>query len=257
MTRWVLVWCSLLMVGISGCGPQEGRPLPRQRDPEPITFEFLLPVRAIPDQVSVHFHPWIKQFIGKSPEQAKELLKERWKELREPALIGLRDKLLAMYEARAISIYGERAFIQLRKRGADGEGPGNHWYIPPPVEEPVITERLREAKLEGNVMLSSFLRAFAGMRDIPPPTYGDFVLPGKEPIPVLDDNYDLTMRGSEKWKGSLLFYHVTSGNAVLIHSSGRVGWWDFAEDYIEQEAESVEAFIRKFTDLLGTEYLYY
>jgi|SRR5579872_1905882 len=51
----------------------------------------------------------------------------------------------------------------------------------------------------------------------------------------------------DEWQGALHFYHARNGDTLLLHPSGKVGWWVGAESRIVEYADSFADFCERYT----------
>jgi hypothetical protein len=209
------------------------------------SLEYILPAATLPDDVHARLDPWIQAMRGKQPAEVKELLAQRWSNLREPALKELRNRLLE-FTPKSIVIHEGRGWLRADVPSAD-PSIGDSWYLPSPPEDIDWEAKLREFGVEGNPLLIEFTQHFGGLREDLPDMSGSFYevhewerfpLPGYE----LDE-----IKGAKDWQGSLIIFHARNGNSVLLHPDGRCGWWWFAEREVVENQPDLESLIRSFT----------
>lgn len=232
----------------AGCDSTSMRPTVYRHKDRPYAknvVEYFLPIKDMPEDVKQKLHPWLRELVGKEPSEVKGVLVERWNGIQNPALKAMRDRLLE-FEPDSILITQEEAFLSLRLVPGIATQVGETWYLPPP--ENVDWEmRLNDAGIDGNAVTQEFLKNFAGLRESTVCS-GNFLCTSYwETFPL--EGYKLSdIKGAENWSGSLIVYTNRGGHSVLLHPTGRMAWWLFAENEIHHEYKDFAEFTVYFTE---------
>lgn len=199
----------------------------------------------IPDEVRSKLHPWVAGFIGLSPDEANERLKERWSTIERPSLKALRETL-SKFDVRAIVDYKDGGMIYAHRSGSEDEGIGDFFYLPASLAPEEIQRRLAPSKLDGNETLRDFLFYFGGLAE-DTTTAGQFVY-SDPPWPLFTDSWDGEIEGFDEWENSLMLYYARNGCYILVRPDGKVAWWVMQERVVTVVADDFDGFILKFNE---------
>ena len=207
--------------------------------------EYILPAEELPALTWKNLDPWIQQFVGKQPPEAKKLLAERWSKIQHPALQGLRDRLLE-FQPTSIVVHKDAGWLRLQIP-ATSPGIGDSFYLPAPHTADQWREALQPSGFAEHELLLEFVLHFGGMREDLPGMSGDF-LDVDRVLTFPYPGYELSeIKNAAAWRGSLEIYHDRGGNGLLLHPQGKSGWWLFAEHEVVDEYDDFADFVRDFT----------
>jgi hypothetical protein len=221
--------------------PEPSRPVATKR-PVPVSYE--LPARDVPESVRARLHPWIAGFIGLTPAEATRRLHQRWEKIERPSLVSLR-KTLSGFEVRAIVDGGDSGKIQAVRPGSDEGIIGNSFYLPGPMEEAELVSRLESVGLAANRSVFEFMTHFAGLAE-DAQVAGSFLY-RESPWPTFVDSWEGSIQGFDEWKNSVFIYIARNGCCVLVHRSGKVGWWIAQERRTVEAAANFDEFVEQFS----------
>lgn len=241
----------LVMLVFGGCDGMSSKPVNviqhrSPGNPQVIgAVEYILPADEMPAEVLGGLHPWIRQMHGKRSAEVKQMLVQRWSTIKNPALQELRDRLLE-FQPTSIVVHKGQGWLHVKVPSAES-GIGDHWYLSAPNDEIDWLAKLQEVGMQDNQLLAEFLPHFSGLREDIPDMAGNFLDASEwETFPL--PGYELhQVKSAKDWQGSLLLFHARNGNSVLLHPSGRCGWWWFAEHEASESHPDLESFIRDFT----------
>ncbi len=102
-------------------------------------------------------------------------------------------------------------------------------------------------------LLFKFLCAFSGMLEDFVPNGGDFVdgtgdwrlIGGGDD--ASEAEYKKVIARYAEWHGALHLYHARSGDILLVHPQGKVGWWIGPELRIADYTNSFAEFCKRYT----------
>jgi hypothetical protein len=214
--------------------------------PRITAVEYFLPATEMPQDVRDGLHPWIRQMVGKQPDEVKELLVERWKGIKNPALRKLRDRLLD-FQPDSIVVHRGEGFLSMHLTPGVTAPCGDSWYLPAPGDNAEWERRIKQLGINNPAFLE-FVQSFAGLREDIPDMSGDFLYVDPwETFPL--EGYELKdIKNADKWQGSLIVYDGRGGYHALLHPSGRVGWWLMPEGEVIDSKQDFESFANYFTD---------
>jgi len=200
--------------------------------------EYLLPCNEMPEAVKESLPTWLAQFVGKSNEQAAEILGQRWSNIQSPVLVELRERL-SEFQPRSIMVSDSESYLVILRKSH-----GDALFLPEPIANDLATD-LANSIVENNQSLREFLQYFAGLRESKPGCAGDFVYDKKS---IFADRFYADTTDQELWEDSTILYHGCTGDAVLINSDGKLVWNVFSEGKIKPLADSFDDFIRYYVD---------
>ena len=120
---------------------------------------------------------------------------------------------------------------------------GDQWYVAPPPDCELLEKQLKHFGLEQHDLVRQFMLHFNGFQEDLEGA-GDFVTiecwepiagPGCEYIRDECQNFN-------EWEGSVCFYHACNGDLLLLHQTGKMGWWDMAMGEIRPLLDSFADF---------------
>jgi hypothetical protein len=216
-----------------------------QGKPYDKVVEYFLPVTEMPIDVQKELPPWLRQMVGKDVDEVKTIVVERWKGIQNPALQAMRDRLLE-YQPDSIVVVEGEAYLSLRLEPGTETSVGESWYVPAP-EDVKWEKRLEDAGVKDKAVVLEFLQNFAGLREDPVCSGLFFSKDKWDTFPL--EGYDLDeIKRGRKWKGSLIVWSDRGGNGLLLHPSGRMGWWWFPDRMVVDGPQDFEEFARYFTE---------
>jgi len=207
-------------------------------DPDPAT-EYLLPCAEMPEEVQQSLHPWLRQMVGKSPDDVASILNERWANIDADSLQSLRARLLE-FRPRSILVHHDEALLGIVRANK-----GDMLYVPPPLDEAKIIEFVTAFDAEDNKVFREFMRHFAGIREDLPSCAGYFV---SDDLLRFTDFYDENVDGYEEWKTSMIVYHAINGDHVLMRSDGAVAWCVFPEHKVKPLSDDFDGFVKHYVE---------
>lgn len=218
-------------------------------------YEYPLLSKELTSEIVTGLPPWIQSFCGVDKERAIELLASRWNGITDPSVRALSSAILDEYHPVSICIgrgfAGDSGFAVLLERNSDPkEGSGDRDFsltllIPPPCERAAIERELSRVGFGEHNVLLEFLEAFGGMKEGYPPIPCFFT-----PADKLADmkQADLWEYDDLDWKQSIFLYAYDTGDMALVHESGCVGWFWHDEPTKGRRWQSVDEFIRFYTE---------
>jgi hypothetical protein len=212
--------------------------------PELLALEYLLPANSIPDEVRDALDPWIRRLIGCQPAEIDQILVDRWKHLKRRSQINLRDRIC---EASAYSILIENnvGWVSVVHAATDRSAE-NMWYIPAPLPLQNIERLLASSPFASNAALIEFLVAFAGLSEHVI-NGGSFILETAQYLTDKEPHAPDPMSDLD-WLHSLILFKDNTGNRVVLHSNGTVGYWLIGEGVVQEIATNLDSFIESFVD---------
>jgi hypothetical protein len=186
------------------------------RHRHPPTYEYPLPAQ-LDEPTLATLDPWIRQIAGLSPANAHAALAARWDGLRDDALCRLRDHLLEG-DVPSIALAGDRAWVVCVREN------GGFNLVAPPLDRHAIKTQQAAWKGDENPLLADLLEHFGGLREDFAPGGGCFI--DQERWEFVDQPWMFEkVKGCSDWKDSLFLFSSRGGDGLLLHPSGKVGWW--------------------------------
>lgn len=203
----------------------------------PPSIEYRLPVRGMPESDLANLHPWLRSVARLAPSDAQTLLRSRW--LPEPdGALGELTRFFCEYRATSIVVHGDRAWLMCQ-RPETKHVASTFFLIPEPVEADVVERHLHQRGFD-DPLLSRFIVAFAGMREDFFPGAGVFA-GWRDDWRFLDEPWMAeSLQGYAAWEGALLLFSSQTGDTLLAHNSGKVGWWTGETSEIRLFAENLD-----------------
>lgn len=213
------------------------------------TFEYALPLEAgeiHPAHLAL-FDPWHFSLLGKSTEEVRAQLRDRWTRLVFPSnqrfAASLSDRI-----PDAFLINGNKIWLSL----GCADDSENVICIRAPKVLSDTSRRTIEAF--GVPSLAEFLSHFGDLRE------SKWINVNA----ILDDRTPLDPRTAEmgdlgEWSAALPVYYICSGNLMLMRRGGAVALWDHEfgwgggtpEEIITPVAESFEEYLEAYTSYLA------
>jgi hypothetical protein len=181
----------------------------------PPSYEYPLPVDP-QEPTLASLHPWLRELATLDPSEAHSSLRARWSSLSDDALCQLRDHLL-QYAAISIVTTGPRAWLLcVREKGGFN-------LIAPPVSRESIRLQQGRCGMGDNRLLTDLLEHFGGLREDFAPGGGYFI--DEQEWRLVNEPFMEEIPGYSDWKNALFIFSSRGGDGLLLHPSGRVGWW--------------------------------
>ncbi len=209
------------------------------------TTEYLLPCAEMPDEVQRSLHPWLRQMIGQSPSDVTSLLMERWANINAEPLQSLRAHFLE-FRPRSILVHRDKAYL-----GIVRVDKGDKLFVPPPLDDEMITELVGAFDTDDNKVFFEFLRHFSGIREDLPGYSGYFA---SDSLLRVTDFYDEGVGGYDSWKTSMIVYHAMNGDHLFMRSDGAVAWCVFAEYKVKPLSDDFDGFVNHYIEYKRTAY---
>jgi hypothetical protein len=214
------------------------------------TTEFFFPCHDMPSTVKETLHPWLQQMVGFEPKLAKDILLNRWADISIESLVHLRDLFLGDFFPQSIFTHENDAWLGLARPTRVLPNSGDIILLPPPPDATKVEQGLTKCPFANDPGLFSFVNHFGSFREEIPPSSGSFLIP--DPWETLFDCWGQNDDGRygewyAEWSDALVVYGAISGDMVLLHPSGKLGWLGFAEGEIWHLADNFDAFVRRYT----------
>jgi hypothetical protein len=201
----------------------------------PPSYEYPLPVDLAPSDL-VPLHPWIQQIAALSPGEAHEALRARWKKLRNDALCRLRDYILEC-EPLSVVITGSESWVLCVHKN------GGLNLVAPPLDESLVDKNRLQWHMDDD-LLTDVLANYGGLREDFAPGGGHFIV--EEKWEGVTDSWMEAVKGQSKWKNSLIIFSSRGGDKLLVHRTGKIGWWIAGEVQMREAYPSIEAALADF-----------
>lgn len=205
---------------------------------EPATTEYFLPQPKI--AVDHTLHPWMQSIARSAPEAVADVVAARFKCVEVPVLKPLCKQLLR-YTAESILVRGDQQWLHFASPHQKHEQ--SHVLIPPPVEPSTLQEQQRSCSSALPPSFLSFMEHFAGIREHYS-TAGHFIDEAEEWTYLTEDWQREIIDNFDDWTGSLLIFHSSSGDHLLLHPDGHLGWWLYGEGKVEMRFPSFDDFLK-------------
>jgi hypothetical protein len=186
-----------------------------ERDGYPPSYEYPLPAQIEPSSLAA-LHPWLREAAALRSPEAHAFLQARWNGLRDSALRPLRDQILEC-EVTSIVLTGPEAWLLCVHEN------GGFNLIAPPVDRDAVKKQQVQCGMGNNPLLTDLVEHFGGLREDFAPGGGYFMVP--QQWRIVNEPWMGELPGYSEWKDALMVFNSRSGDALLLHPSGRVGWW--------------------------------
>lgn len=206
-------------------------------------IEYILPSLAIPSEVRNAVQPWIQELIGLTPRDVRTKIEQQWAHIERPPLAPLKETLLR-FEPFSITIHNNCGWLRIVAPGYDIERTGASFFLAPLLSRKYWQRRVKKLGLAEYELLLDFLANFAGIRANIPTEDGAFLY--DERWRIFNEAWMKKIHGFSDWKGALVIYGADNGDAVLLHQSGKVGWWVFDAKRTRIIARDFEGFLECF-----------
>jgi len=245
MIRQIFLLILLTAVGCTGDSTMDpGKPVVHRSllPDHPTATEYFLPQPEMPDNVRSILSPWMKDIVEADESALKHIIEKRVSNIEHPDLLLLCDQLRSYNPTSVIIREDKKSWLRLDPENVS-ENIGSSVYIPPQPDVSRIQAQLDSTGFSSNSLFSTFAKNFCGLAE-------DFESAGN----FLEDTEDWDTLSEEwqaeiidnfdEWQDSLLIYHSRTGDQLLLHPDGHVGWWKFAEGFAAREFDSFSAFLR-------------
>jgi hypothetical protein len=200
------------------------------RDGHPPSYEYPLPAKVNKSTLAA-LHPWISLAATLTPTKARTYIAARWKELRGDALCHVRDYLLEC-EVTSLVLTGSYTWLLCVHSN------GGFNLVGPPLSSDSVKKQQSHWLLNDNLLLNDFLTHFGGLREDFAPGGGCFI--NDQEWEGVNKPWMEQVKGQHDWKDSLIVFSSRSGDKLLLHRSGRVGWWIADEMQMRNAYENLE-----------------
>jgi len=210
-------------------------------------YEYFLPVRDFPDEDFERLGPWLQSIARMDSKPAAEYLHERWAPFRHGHLCDLVDYYLG-FAPSSLVLHDHRAWL-LCVRPATAFTETSIFLLPEPVGGQRVRSRLEKLGFNDD-LLAQFVEAFSGIREDLEPSAGDILDASEDWRSIGDDDNVWAIEeisGYRDWHGALFFYHSRGSDTLLVHPTGKTGWWVGAEQKIVEYTASFVEFCRRYT----------
>src|SRR5262249_44491301 len=135
---------------------------------------------------------------------------------------------------------------------------GDSWFIGPPPDRLILESRLTEFGFADYDVVRSFMLYFGGIREDVPYLAGSF--PSVEEWEIFGgDGTGMeyvreSCRNYGAWEGAVRFYESRNGDQLILHPSGRLGWWSHETDEIHELLKSFDDFPAYYCDYIARRY---
>jgi hypothetical protein len=214
------------------------------------SYEYFLPVRNVLEADLAPLGPWLQAVARGDADAAKRALEERWQQYRHDPFRDLIEYYLA-FQPNGVVIHDQKAWL-LCFRSETAFSEGTMYLLPEPVDDHNVRTRLSNCGFRDD-LLTQFLCAFSGIREDFFPSAGYFVEGAGEWRLIGSDDeaweaeFEKTVAGYTEWHGALHFYHSRSSDTLLVHPTGKVGWWVGDDLKIVEYAPSFADFCALYT----------
>ncbi len=221
----------------------------------PPSYEYPLPASGMPKEHQDTVGPWLRRFIGLDEANRHALLEARWEsELNGPLAPVLRWYL--EYEPVSLVVHRNAAWLLCSKRATD-QRERTLFLIPESSDVNNLRSRLHEHGFHDELLLRLAV-TLGGLREDFPPNAGDFMgdhdefsMDERGGLRLLNEPWQAeNVEGFNEWENSLFLYAARNGDSVIVHPSGKVGWWKFGERRIEEYAVDISDFADKYARYL-------
>jgi hypothetical protein len=207
------------------------------RHGHPPTYEYPLPAQLDAPTLAT-LDPWIRQIARLNPADARAALAARWDGLRDDVLCRLRDHLLEG-DVPSVALTGDRAWVVCMREN------GGFNLVAPPLDRDAINRQQGAWKGDENPLLTDFLEHFGGLREDFAPGGGYFI--DAEGWEFVNEPWMFEkVKGGSDWKDSLIVFHSRGGDLLLLHPSGKVGWWVADEVQVRDTYEDLASCVIEF-----------
>jgi hypothetical protein len=179
------------------------------------SYEYSLPVE-LPPTILASLDPWIRKVACLAPGDVLDRLQVRWSTLRNEALCQLRDYLL---ESDITSLVLQDSCAWLLSVNESG----GFTLIGPPTDLNRIHAQLPPWRLDHHSPLAEFVSNFGGLREDFAPGGGWFI--DDHNWEGVNQSWMKDIEGFSDWEGSLILFTSRGGDLLLMHHTGRIGWW--------------------------------
>ena len=206
------------------------------RDGHPPSYEYPLPAQIEPSNLAT-LHRWLREVAVLGPPDAHARLQARWNGIQDAALRRVRDHLLE-YEVTSLVLTGPDAWLLCVRRS------GGFNLVAPPVERSVVEEQQAQCGIRDNPLFTDLVEHFGGLREDFAPGGGYFMVP--QEWRTVDEPWMAEVEGYSDWRGSLMVFSSRGGDTLLLHPSGKVGWWVADEVRMRDAYEDLGACLADF-----------
>jgi hypothetical protein len=192
---------------------------------------------------------WLLSIAGVAPDEAQGMLRARWR-TQSDGHLGALVRWFLEYRSVSIVVHGDHAWLMCVRPETESHSE-TLFLIPEPTPEQHVAKRLCERGFD-DPLLTRFIATLAGMRESLPPDGGVFAGWQDDWRLLNEDWMAEQLGGYPEWEGSLLLFTARNSDTLLVHPTGKVGWWIGEMRTIELFASSVDEFCQRYTDYKRT-----
>lgn len=207
------------------------------------SVEYSLPVNAAFEDACCSLDVWMRSVAERTPNQVATLLHARW----ESSLLGSLEDILRyflQYQPRSVVTREDKSWLFCELPASEMHEK-DFFLIRSPIDPPVLRERLAANGFTDPEFVE-FLMAFAGFREDFEPGGGAFVEADGDWILINQPWMVDMLTNYEVWQNGLIVFNSRGGDGLVMHPTGKVGWWHAGDSAITNYAADVSELCHKF-----------
>ncbi len=209
--------------------------------------QFTLPCSLADIPSSDDVTPWIGRFLGRQPDEILAIVKQDWSSITSPALVRVRDVILA-HQPVALARRDGRWYLGLHRR--HDEYYAETIYLESPADPEAVKKTIEPYGFAERELMVEFYRHFYGLTNGVGYPSSRFARPGAfETIEEFGwdeiiEKYD-PMR---QWASAPIIYQTSTGDQVILKANGESAWGLMAENRITPFAPSFEVLLEQLVE---------
>lgn len=209
------------------------------------SIEYSLPIGSIFEDLCQDLDPWMASIATLAPDQAAVRMQERWTNSRHGLLEGILQYFL-QYRPRSIVIREHKSWLLCELRESEVRS-SDCFLLPGPIDVSALDDRLAKIGFT-NPQLVELISVLAGLREDFEPGGGAFLEASGDWILINQPWMAGVLTNYDDWRNSLIVFNSRGGDGLVVHPTGRVGWWNAGDVVVKSYATDLSDLCRKFAD---------
>lgn len=209
------------------------------------SFEYFLPAGTVLDDVRQNLDPWLASLASLTPDQVAVNLHARW----EKSLNGPLEDVLRyfmQYRPKSIVTREHKSWLLCEMPETDVRS-RDCFLLPSPGDLQALRDRLAQRGFD-NPQLVEFLWTLAGLREDFEPGGGAFLDGTGDWISINEPWMVEVLTNYDNWQNGLIVFNSKGGDGLVVHQTGKVGWWNSGDTVVTDYATHIVELCRKFAE---------
>ena len=209
------------------------------------SIEYYLPADAMSDDVRQGLDPWLASLLNLTPDQAASHFHARWKGSLDGPLEGIL-RYFMQYRPKSIVTRERKSWLLCELPESDIRS-RDYFLLPGPIDVQGLRDRLAQCGFD-NPQLVEFLGTFSGLREDFEPGGGAFLEGNGDWISINEPWMAEVLTNYHEWQNGLIVFNSKGGDGLVVHGTGKVGWWKSGDTAVTDYAVDLTDFCQRFAE---------